>query len=58
MNGLYVTLDYVFREYKTVIGMKLPMAGTLQAASIMSLVVLGVCIVVSAVKTVLKLLRG
>ena len=58
MNGLYVTLDYVFREYKTVIGMKLPMAGTLQAASIMSLVVLGVCIVGSAVQTGLKLLRG
>ena len=58
MNGLYMVLDYVFREYRTVIGMKLPMAGTLQAASSMSLVVLGACVVVSAAKTGLKLLRG
>jgi hypothetical protein len=58
MNGLYLALDYVFREYRTVLGMRLPMAGALQAASSLSLVVLGLCVVASAAKTGLKLLRG
>jgi len=58
MNGLYLTLDYVFREYRTVLGMRLPMAGALQALSGLSLVVLGLCVVASAAKTGLKLLRG
>ena len=58
MNGLYITLDYVFREYRTVLGMRLPMAGALQTASSLSLVVLGLCVVASAAKTGLKLLRG
>ena len=58
MNGLYLTLDYVFKEYRTVLGMRLPMAGALQAASSLSLVVLGLCVVASAAKTGLKLLRG
>ena len=58
MNGLYLALDYIFKEYRTVLGMRLPMAGALQAASSLSLVVLGLCVVASAAKTGLKLLRG
>jgi hypothetical protein len=58
MNGLYLALDHIFREYRTVLGMKLPMAGALQAMSSLSLVVLGLCVVASAAKTGLKLLRG
>jgi hypothetical protein len=58
MNGLYLALDYVFREYRTVLGMRLPMAGALQAASSLSLVVLGLCVMASAAKTGLKLFRG
>lgn len=58
MNGLYLALDHIFREYRTVLGMRLPMAGALQAMSSLSLVVLGLCVVASAAKTGLKLLRG
>jgi hypothetical protein len=58
VNGVYLGLDYVFREYRTVLGMKLPMAGTLQAASGMSLLILGTLVIASSAKTGLKLLKG
>ena len=58
VNGIYLALDYVFREYRTVLGMRLPMAGTLQAASGMSLLILGTLVIVSSAKTGLKLLKG
>jgi hypothetical protein len=58
VNGIYLALDYVFREYRTVLGMKMPMAGTLQAASGMSLLILGTLVIVSSAKTGLKLLKG
>jgi len=53
MNGFYMTLDYIFRE-----GMKLPLAGELRFLSGLSLVVLGFCVVASAAKTGIKLVRG
>lgn len=58
INGLYMTLDYVFTEYRTLIGMKLPMAGELRLLSGLSLLVLGVCVVATAAKTGLKLVKG
>jgi len=58
VNGIYLGLDYVFREYRTVLGMRLPMAGALQAASGMSLLILGTLVIVSSAKTGLKLLKG
>jgi hypothetical protein len=58
MNGLYMTLDYIFREYKTLIGMKLPMAGELRLLSSLSLMVLGIFVVASAFKTGLKLVKS
>jgi len=58
VNGVYLGLDYVFREYRTILGMRLPMAGALQAASVMSLLILGTLVVASSAKTGLKLLKG
>jgi hypothetical protein len=57
MNGFYMTLDYIFREYRTLMGMKLPLAGELRFLSGLSLVVLGFCVVSSAAKTGIKLVK-
>ena len=58
VNGFYMTLDYIFREYRTLMGMKLPLAGELRFLSGLSLVVLGFCVVASAAKTGIKLVKG
>lgn len=58
MNGFYMTLDYIFREYRTLMGMKLPLAGELRFLSGLSLVVLGFCVVASAAKTGIKLVKN
>ncbi|MFH2109713.1 MAG: hypothetical protein ABIJ47_00480 [Candidatus Bathyarchaeota archaeon] len=58
MNGFYMTLDYIFREYRTLMGMKLPLAGELRFLSGLSLVVLGFCVVASAAKTGIKLVKS
>lgn len=58
INEFYMTLDYIFREYRTLMGMRLPLVGELRFLSGLSLLVLGFCVVASAAKTGIKLVKS
>ncbi|MBN2334678.1 hypothetical protein JXL21_03895 [Candidatus Bathyarchaeota archaeon] len=58
VNGLYVVLDYVFTAFRKTLGMKLPLAAEFKMVSNLTLVILGVSVIFSALKTGLKLQKS
>ncbi|MCK4583517.1 hypothetical protein KAU18_09415, partial [Candidatus Bathyarchaeota archaeon] len=58
VNGLYISLNYVFTTYRKSIGMKMPLATELKLVSNLTLVFLGLSVLYAALKTGLKLAKS
>jgi hypothetical protein len=58
VNGLYIALNYVFTTYRKSIGMKMPLATELKLVSNLTLAILGLSVLYSALKTGLKLVKS
>jgi hypothetical protein len=58
MNGLYVSLNYVFTAYRKSIGMKMPLASELKLVSNLTLAFLGLSVLYAALKTGLRLAKS
>lgn len=58
VNGLYISLNYVFTAYKKSIGMKMPLASELKLVSNLTLAFLGLSVLYAALKTGLRLAKS
>lgn len=58
VNGLYIVLDYVFTTYRKSLGMKMPLATELKLVSNLTLAILGLSVLYSALKTGLRLAKS
>ena len=58
VNGLYISLNYVFTAYRKSIGMKLPLASELKLVSNLTLAFLGLSVLYAALKTGLRLAKS
>jgi hypothetical protein len=58
VNGLYIALNYVFTAYKKSLGMKMPLATELKLVSNLTLALLGLSVLYSALKTGLRLVKS
>ncbi len=58
VNGLYISLNYVFTAYRKSLGMKMPLASELKLVSNLTLAFLGLSVLYAALKTGLRLSRS
>jgi len=58
VNGLYISLNYVFTAYRKSIGMKMPLASELKLVSSLTLAFLGLSVLYAALKTGLRLAKS
>ena len=58
VNGLYISLNYVFTAYRKSIGMKMPLASELKLVSNLTLAFLGLSVLYAALKTGLRLAKS
>jgi hypothetical protein len=58
VNGLYLSLNYVFTAYRKSIGMKMPLASELKLVSSLTLAFLGLSVLYAALKTGLRLAKS
>ena len=58
VNGLYISLNYVFTAYRKTMGMKMPLASELKLVSSLSLAFLGLSVLYAAFKTGLRLVKS